>query len=93
LSRGARDQVALAVRFALVRRLLGQPAFLALDDAFLSSDPTRREALADAFLELAREGWQILYFTFDPTLRDRLVGLGAKLIELPQPARVAEHAA
>src|SRR5262249_54622803 len=46
LSRGARDQLALAVRLALVRRLLGEPAFLVLDDAFLSSDDGRREALA-----------------------------------------------
>jgi len=92
LSRGARDQLALAVRVALVRRLLGEPGFLALDDAFLSSDPGRREALANAFTDLAEEGWQILYFTFDPALRDRLANRGARVIELPAPQRKADAA-
>ncbi|MDG2303637.1 MAG: AAA family ATPase [Candidatus Binatia bacterium] len=87
LSRGAKDQLALAVRVALVRRLLGEPGFLALDDAFLTSDASRREALATAFSELAEEGWQILYFTFDAGLRDRLASRGAKVIELPTPSR------
>lgn len=88
LSRGARDQLALAVRLALVRRLLGEPGFLVLDDAFLTSDATRREALATALSDLAEEGWQILYFTFDPALRDRLARLQAKVIELPAPTRL-----
>src|SRR5581483_5358148 len=82
LSRGARDQLALAVRLALVRRLLGEPAFLVLDDAFLSSDPGRREALASAVADLADEGWQILYFTFDPALRDYFGDLGARVVQL-----------
>lgn len=89
LSRGAKDQLALAVRVALVRRLLGEPGFLVLDDAFLTSDAGRREALAAAFSELAEEGWQILYFTFDTGLRDRLAGGGARVIELPNPSRSA----
>ena len=89
LSRGAKDQLALAVRVALVRRLLGEPGFLALDDAFLTSDAGRREALATAFTELANEGWQILYFTFDEGLRDRLANGGARVIELPSPSRTA----
>jgi uncharacterized protein YhaN len=86
LSRGARDQLSLAVRLSLVRRLLGEPAFVVLDDAFLSSDPGRREALAGAVADLAHEGWQILYFTFDPTLRDRLATLDAQVVELGAPA-------
>lgn len=90
LSRGARDQLALAVRVALVRRLLGEPGFLALDDAFLTSDAGRREALATAFAELADEGWQILYFTFDSGLRDRLASRGAKVVELPSPSRARD---
>jgi len=88
LSRGARDQLALAIRLSLVRRLLGEPGFLVLDDAFLTSDAGRREALTASLAELASEGWQILYFTFDPTLRDRLGQLDAKVIELPPPNRV-----
>ena len=92
LSRGARDQLSLAVRLALVRRLLGEPGFLVLDDAFLSSDATRREALATALAELAEEGWQILYFTFDALLRDRLAQLHAKLVDLAAPTRILESA-
>lgn len=92
LSRGARDQLALAVRLALVRRLLGEPGFLVLDDAFLSSDASRREALANAIAELAQEGWQILYFTFDALLRDRLGQLRAKLVDLSAPTRIRESA-
>jgi DNA repair exonuclease SbcCD ATPase subunit len=88
LSRGARDQLALAIRLSLVRRLLGEPGFLVLDDAFLTSDAGRREALTRALVELANEGWQILYFTFDPALRDRLAQLEAKVIELPPPNRI-----
>ena len=88
LSRGARDQLALAIRLSLVRRLLGEPGFLVLDDAFLTSDAGRREALSSAIAELADEGWQILYFTFDPALRDRLARLDAKVIELPPPHRI-----
>ncbi|HEY8517374.1 MAG TPA: AAA family ATPase [Candidatus Binatia bacterium] len=92
LSRGARDQLSLAVRLALVRRLLGEPGFLVLDDAFLSSDATRREALATALAELAQEGWQIIYFTFDALLRDRLAQLHAKLVDLAAPPRIVESA-
>ena len=93
LSRGARDQLALSVRVALVRRLLGEPGFLALDDAFLTSDAGRREALASAFVELAEEGWQILYFTFDGALRDRLASQGARVVELPAPSRARDTSA
>ncbi len=82
LSRGTRDQLSLAVRLALARRLLGEPGFFVFDDAFLSSDPARREPLARALAELADEGWQIIYLTFDPQLRDRLVELGANLVQL-----------
>ncbi len=93
LSRGAGDQLALSVRVALVRRLLGEPGFLALDDAFLTSDAGRREALAAAFTGLADEGWQILYFTFDAALRDRLASQGARVIDLPVPSRARDASA
>lgn len=93
LSRGARDQLALAVRLALVRRLVGEPAFLVLDDAFLTSDGPRREALATAVAELSREGWQILFFTFDDAMRDLFAGLGARAIDLAHvPRRSAPSA-
>ena len=89
LSRGARDQLALAVRLALVRRLVGQPAFLVLDDAFLTSDAARRDALAAAVADLAGDGWQILFFTFDDAMRDRFAALGAQVVALT--ARSGSH--
>ncbi len=61
---------------------------MVLDDAFLTSDAGRREALSSAIAEFADEGWQILYFTFDPALRDRLARLDAKVIELPPSHRI-----
>lgn len=87
LSRGARDQLALAVRLALVRRLLGEPAFLVLDDAFLTSDAARRSALATAVAQLSREGWQILFFTFDDAIRDAFAAEGARVVDLSRASR------
>ncbi len=83
LSRGTRDQLSLAIRLALARRLLGEPGFLVFDDAFLTSDPERRDSLTQALVEFAAEGWQIIYLTFDSQLRDRLAGLGASVVQLP----------
>ncbi len=42
LSRGARDQLYLAVRVALGQKLLeGSPGFFIMDDTFLSADENR----------------------------------------------------
>ena len=87
LSRGARDQLALAVRLSLVGRLVGEPAFLVLDDAFLTSDAARRDALASTVAALSREGWQILFFTFDDAIRDAFAARGARVVDLALAAR------
>jgi len=65
LSSGTQDQLFLAFRIPFLKRILGSPAFLILDDAFLSSDYKRRKNLIFSMKGLVEEGWQIIYFTMD----------------------------
>jgi hypothetical protein len=72
LSTGVRDQLFLALRVGLARRLAGESKlFLILDDAFQHADWSRREALVEHTVELVRTGWQAVVFTMD----DHLLGL------------------
>ncbi|MBN2415765.1 hypothetical protein JXO52_07975 [bacterium] len=87
LSTGARDQVMLAVRAGLARVLSGRDGmFLILDDAFQHADWERRGFLIDQILQLAEEGWQILYFTMDDHIRslfaDKAGPLGKRFLPL-----------
>lgn len=68
LSRGTVDQLYFAIRAVLAERILGAPSFFVWDDTFLTADPSRRQILVDAAVELVRSGWQILYLTVDPSL-------------------------
>ena len=73
LSTGAQEQVLLALRIGFAQKWLRREAdqlFLILDDAFQYSDWSRREYLLDMVIELAKSGWQILYFTMDDHIRD-----------------------
>lgn len=64
LSQGTRDQLYFATRVSLAQQLLGsEPGFLLLDDPFLTADPERLHNGFETLLELADQGWQILYFT------------------------------
>lgn len=70
LSTGAREQVLLGLRIGFASRLLdGTPLFLILDDAFQHSDWVRRERLVEKLFTLAKDGWQINYFTMDDHIR------------------------
>jgi len=90
LSTGAQEQVLLALRIGFAQRLTKQdePLFLILDDAFQYSDWERRGWLMDAIVELAKAGWQIIYFTMDDHIRDlfrskgRVFGDNFKMKEL-----------
>lgn len=74
LSRGTRDQLYLAVRVALGRRLMGgRDGFFLLDDAFVSADPQRLERQAEVLGDLVESGWQVVYLTCKPDARDALV--------------------
>jgi len=78
LSQGARDQVYLAVRLALVDLMSGgDPQPLFLDDPFVHFDPERRER-AFALIETFARTHQVVIFTCDPRYRE----LEARLIEL-----------
>jgi len=71
LSTGTQEQILLALRIGFAARLLGGTTlFLILDDAFQHSDWQRREFLLDQALELAQQGWQIIYLTMDDHIRD-----------------------
>ena len=71
LSTGAYEQVLLAIRISFAQNLASdEPMFLILDDAFQFSDWDRRPRLVKLIFELAKDGWQIIYFTMDDHIRD-----------------------
>lgn len=88
LSTGAREQVLLALRVGFSLKLARSPLFLILDDAFQYSDWKRRNLMVKTVLNLARSGWQILYFTMDDHIRDlfekngKALGTGFKSVTL-----------
>ncbi len=80
LSSGAQEQVLLALRMGFSRMLLGQDKlFLILDDAFQYSDWQRRKLLVEKAVNLAQDGWQILYFTMDDNIRELFNDVGKRL--------------
>lgn len=71
LSTGAREQVLLGLRIGFAAHLLRQDRlFLLLDDAFQHADWQRRRWLVEQAVTLAKDGWQIVYFTMDDHIRD-----------------------
>jgi uncharacterized protein YhaN len=65
LSRGAREQLYLAIRLAVIQRLAqtGLEMPLLLDDVFVNFDAPRTEAAIDLLQEVAKGGQQVLFFT------------------------------
>ena len=64
LSKGAYDQLYLAIRVDLAQRMLeGKGAFMILDDAFLTSGSSRFQEGIEIMKELTEKGWNLLYFT------------------------------
>lgn len=65
LSGGTREQLFLALRFALVREFASRGIELPviMDDLFVNFDEERTQAAADCLIEVAGEGQQILFFT------------------------------
>ncbi len=72
LSRGTRDQVALALRLALIqiRSETHGRVPLILDDVFIASDDARATATVELLTELAEQGQQIIFFTCQKDVRD-----------------------
>jgi uncharacterized protein YhaN len=65
LSGGTREQLFLALRFALVREFASRGIELPviMDDLFVNFDEERTEAAVECLIEVAGEGQQILFFT------------------------------
>lgn len=65
LSGGTREQLFLAIRFALVREFArrGVELPVVMDDLFVNFDEERTDAAADCLIEIAGEGQQVLFFT------------------------------
>ncbi len=78
LSTGTKEQVLFALRVTLAEKILGDKAFLILDDAFQHSDYDRRPRLIDQLFTLADDGWQIIYLTMDDNIRDIFINKGVK---------------
>jgi uncharacterized protein YhaN len=77
LSTGAREQVLLALRLGIASRVLKQDKlFLILDDAFQHSDWDRRDRLVNQAVSLAKQDWQVIYFTMDNHIRDLITDKG-----------------
>jgi len=70
LSTGTQDQLFFSLRLGILKRGFPEGTFILLDDAFLTSDATRRKHQIRICRRLAEEGWQIFYFTVDEALRD-----------------------
>ena len=61
------------IRIALGEKLLGRErGFFILDDPFLKSDRARLRSQMKVLLEVARQGWQILFFSAKDEVREAL---------------------
>lgn len=84
LSRGTRDQVALALRVALIQDRLGNEhrVPLILDDVFITSDDERAIEAAELLKEVANSGQQIIFLTSQKDVCDLLTSRGAEFFTL-----------
>ncbi len=84
LSGGAYDQLYFSIRLALAQKLLqGEKGFFLLDDPFIKADPRRLSRLLEMLLQLAAEGWQIIYFSSKGEVKEALKGKSqVKLFDL-----------
>ncbi|MEZ6132105.1 MAG: DUF4332 domain-containing protein [Planctomycetaceae bacterium] len=87
LSRGTLDQVALALRLALIqyRADESERCPLILDDVFITSDDDRAEAAADLLMEIAASGQQIIFFTCQNDVLDLFTRREAHIRTLDGP--------
>ena len=88
LSTGTREQVFLAIRLAMIRRLAqqGTELPLVLDDVFVNFDQARTEAAVETILDVAEAGQQVLLFTCHLHLADVFESKGVDAVWLPSNA-------
>ena len=79
LSTGAKEQIFLALRIGFASRIVQEKElFFILDDAFQYSDWDRRLLLVDKMIDLAKNNWQIIYFSMDDNIRDIFISKASK---------------
>jgi uncharacterized protein YhaN len=85
LSTGAREQLFLSLRLALVSRFagLGKAMPLVLDDVLVNFDQQRAAAAAAVFVEFAAAGHQLLVFTCHEHIAQLFRGLHCDVRSLP----------
>ena len=82
LSTGAKEQVQLALRLGIASNVSGgEPLFVILDDAFQHTDWERRDSLVDEMVNLATQGWQVIYLTMDDHIRDLFIKKGREKLK------------
>ena len=85
LSRGTREQVALALRLALIQcRADENRCPLILDDVFISADDERAAAVADLLMEVAADGQQIIFLTCQNDVRQLFARRNASIRHLEE---------
>ena len=88
LSGGTREQLFLAIRFALVHEFSdrGIELPMVMDDLFVNFDEGRTRAAVDALMSFADSGQQVLFFTCHRHLAGIFEENGVRPIWLPGPA-------
>jgi uncharacterized protein YhaN len=84
LSQGTADQLYFASRLSLADRLLDGPAFLILEDAFMSADAGRFREGMQLLEELTEDGWQCIYFTAKSEVREYCEEIGHPVVTMPE---------
>lgn len=87
LSSGTREQLFLAIRFALIDDFVGQGAELpiVLDDVFVNFDQRRTQAAVQTVIDYAADGRQLLLLTCHQHLVSLFADAGATTVRLPEP--------
>ena len=72
LSRGAAEQLYLALRLGLIASLgdVGRGLPVLIDDVLVNFDPARKRGAAEAVAEMAASGRQVVFFTCHPETAD-----------------------
>ncbi len=74
LSAGTFDQLFFSIRVGLGKKLLhNQTGFFIMDDPFIKADLQRLHQQLKMLLELANQGWQIIYFSAKEEVRSFLL--------------------
>ena len=71
LSKGAYDQLYMAIRIALSDKILNsEKGFFIMDDAFIASDKERIKTQFKILKKLCEAGWSILYFSVKDEIKE-----------------------